>query len=188
FTAYSGPKSLATVAPVPAPTFPSGTSPSAAASHAARPAAAPGLAFGSPTARSNSTAAGTIGTRATPVSKPMPASSRYATTPSAAASPKALPPVSRIAFASCTSMPGRSRSVSRVPGAPPRTTPDPTVPGGGRTTVQPVMPAASVQCPTRIPGTRVITDASSGSSALNVPARDPGAHPGDDLVADGPGR
>ncbi len=154
----SSPDILATVAPVPAPTCPSRTS-SLAASQAARPSVGPGRARGSPVPRSNSTAAGTIGTRTpeSPTSNPIPRSSSQPITPSAAARPKALPPVRSTASTCSTSMPGRSRSVSRVPGAPPRTSPDPTVPGGQSTTVQPVRPTGSVQCPTRIPGMRVIT-------------------------------
>src|SRR5262245_51913810 len=84
-------------------------------------------------------------------------------------------------------MPGRRRSVSRVPGAPPRTTPDATVPGGGSTTVHPVSPTGSVQWPTRMPGTRVIIGGWVSTSRVNVAARDPGAHSADDLVADGSG-
>src|SRR3712207_7289671 len=44
---------------------------------------------------------------------------------------------------------GWSRSVSRVPGPPPRTLAAATLPGGGTTTVQPVRPTGSVQWPTR---------------------------------------
>src|SRR5439155_21971058 len=76
----------------------------------------------------------------------------------AAARPNALPPVSRTASTCWTSVPGRRRSVSRVPGAPPRTSPEPIVPGGQSSTVHPVSAIGSVQCPTRIPGTRVITE------------------------------
>src|SRR6266511_778443 len=170
FTARWGPWSLATVAPAPAPTFPWGTSVEAEL-HACAPSPGPGRAFGSPTPRSNRTAAGTMGTRATPASNPIPRSSRNRTTPSAAARPNALPPVSRTAWTSWTSMPGRRRSVSRVPGAPPRTSPDPTVPGGHSTTVHPVSPSRSVQLPTRIPGTSVT--APSGSAGPPVTRRDP---------------
>src|SRR5215472_3315974 len=57
-----------------------------------------------------------------------------------------------------TSMPGRSRSVSRVPGAEPLTSTLATAPSSGRrTTVQPVRAAASVQCPTRTPATSVMS-------------------------------
>src|SRR5215211_5325612 len=57
----SGPAVLPTVAPMPAPTLPIGPSAVVAASQAASPSAGPGRASQSPTARSNSTAAGTIG-------------------------------------------------------------------------------------------------------------------------------
>ena len=160
-TANAGSGSLATVAPVPAPTLPSATGPSVAASHAAAPSSGPGRAAGSPTPRSNRIAAGTIGTRAGPASNPIPRESSHRATPSAAASPNALPPVSTTAWTSSTRVPGRSASVSRVPGAPPRTSTDPTVPGGHRTTVQPVMPARSVAWPTRMPATSVIDPAGS---------------------------
>ena len=61
-----------------------------------------------------------------------------AATPSAAASPNALPPASTIAWTSGVNVPGRRASVSRVPGAPPFTSTDPAVPGGHSTTVHPV--------------------------------------------------
>jgi hypothetical protein len=44
-----------------------------------------------------------------------------------------------------------SASVPRVPGAPPRTSTPGTAPPGTSTTVQPVRPASSVQCPTDTP-------------------------------------
>ena len=59
-----------------------------------------------------------------------------------------------------TSVPGRRRSVSRVPGAPPRTSTPPTAPFSQRTTVQPVAARRSVQCPTRMPGTSVMASRS----------------------------
>ena len=65
-----GPITAPTTAPVPAPTLPSATGPREAAVQAAYPMAASGRARGSPTARSKRIAAGTMGTRATPVSKP----------------------------------------------------------------------------------------------------------------------
>jgi hypothetical protein len=97
-----------------------------------------------------------MGTLATIASKPTPRSDRNRITPSAAASPNALPPVSKTALTSWTSVPGRRRSVSRVPGAPPLTSPDPTVPGGQRTTVHPVAPTRSVSWPTSRPATSAI--------------------------------
>ena len=78
-------------------------------------------------------------------------------TPSAAASPKAEPPLRTTASSRSTVRWGSSSASSRDAGAPPRTSPDATVPSGSSTTVQPVRPPASVQCPTRTPGTAVIT-------------------------------
>ncbi len=77
-------------------------------------------------------------------------------TPVAASSPNADPPVSRIAYARPTRLPGRSRSVSREAGAAPRTSTPATAPFSHSTTVQPVAASRLVQCPTRMPGTSVI--------------------------------
>jgi hypothetical protein len=72
-------------------------------------------------ARSNETAVGTIGTTfGPPTGKPTPAASRQRITPLAAARPYMLPPLSTIAFIVSTMLSGRMRSVSRVPGEPPR--------------------------------------------------------------------
>ena len=165
FMPVPGSGSFPTVAPVPAPTEPSDTGPSPAASHAAYPASASGRAAGSPTTRSNSTAPTTMGMRAIPVSNPTPRSSSQRMTPFAAARPKALPPVSRIAFAPGMSVSGRRQSVPSVPGAPPRTSAAATEPSGHRITVHPVRPRGSVQCPTRTPGTSVITSSSPAPSS-----------------------
>ena len=62
----------------------------------------------------------------------------------AAANPNALPPLSRTACTSLTRAVGRSRSVSRVPGAEPRTSTPPTAPSSQMTTVQPVAADALV--------------------------------------------
>src|SRR5689334_12101943 len=51
---------------------------------------------------------------------------------------------------------GLRRSVSRVPGAEPRTSPPATAPVSYKTTVQPVGLRESVKCPTLIPSTSVI--------------------------------
>src|SRR6185369_3398071 len=51
---------------------------------------------------------------------------------------------------------GLSRSVSRVPGAAPRTSTPATAPSSVRITVQPVGLRESVKCPTLIPATSVI--------------------------------
>ncbi len=85
-----------------------------------------------------STAAGTVGTRTGPISLPIPRSSRYRSTPPALARPNALPPVRTIACATSMIVPGCRMSVPRVPGAPPRTSQEAIVPGGGRITVHPV--------------------------------------------------
>src|SRR5690606_12476312 len=78
-------------------------------------------------------------------------------TPAAAARPKALPPVSRMAWIRSTRESGRSKSVSRVPGAGPRTSTQATAPSGGNsTTVQPVIPTGSPAWPTCTPGTWVM--------------------------------
>src|SRR5919106_1155959 len=116
----------------------------------------PGRRVASPTPRSKITAAATVGTTTGPISEPMPRPSRYRSTPLAVARPNALPPVRTTACASSMSVPGWRMSVPRVPGAPPRTSQEATVPGGGRTTVHPVSATWSDQWPTRIPSTSVI--------------------------------
>src|SRR5579884_3493553 len=78
-------------------------------------------------------------------------------TPLAASRPKALPPVSRMAFTRSTRCRGRSRSVSRVAGAPPRTSTPPVAGRSQRMTVQPVPASRLVSCPTRMPGMSVMS-------------------------------
>ena len=100
------------------------------------------------------TAALTMGTRAMPgTSWPSPSPSHQWATPSAAANPKALPPVRITAVGPAGPASGSSSASSRVLGPPPRTSTPPTVPAGGITTVHPVPATASVQCPTRTPAT-----------------------------------
>ena len=101
-------------------------------------------------------AAGTMGTRAVPTCTPMPRSSSQRITPPAASSPKALPPDSSTACTTSTAFSGESKSVSRVPGAAPRTSTPPTAPFGVRITVQPVGRRVSVKWPTLMPGTSVM--------------------------------
>src|SRR5579884_590037 len=180
--ASSGPRHEPTVAP--APIGPVSIRPPMAASQAARPSAGPGRTEGSPTPRSNSTTPTTIGTGPARVGKPTPCSARAATTPSQAANPKAEPPVSTTASTRCTRRSGERRSHSRVPGAPPLTSPEATAPSGSSTTVHPVRARASVQWPTRTPGTSVSTGAGAGG-APGVAAGHPGAQRRDHLVADG---
>ena len=64
----------------------------------------------SPIHRSNSTAAGTIGTRAGPTCRPWPRSSSQRITPPAASRPKALPPVSSSAC-TCSTRLSRAQQV-----------------------------------------------------------------------------
>ena len=80
----------------------------------------------------------TIGTGPPRSGSPMPRSSQNRITPSAAASPNAEPPVEHDRVEPATSRAGSSSANSRVAGAPPRTSPDATVPSGNSTTVQPV--------------------------------------------------
>ena len=148
---------LPMVQPQPAPCGPWAT-PLAAAVTAARPIAASGVTLASPTPRSNKTAAGTMGTRAMPISMPMPDCAKKRMTPSAAARPKALPPLKTTACACSTRLPGRRTSVSRVPGAAPRTLTPAIAPSRGpKTTVTPVRADSFSICPTRMPCTFVIS-------------------------------
>ncbi len=92
-------------------------------------------------------AAGTIGTSPPGVAYPRPRSSSQRIAPSAAASPKALPPLSTTPLISAAPASGPITSVSRVPGPPPRTSTPALLPGGTTTAVQPVSPSRFVQCP-----------------------------------------
>src|SRR5271168_3295478 len=76
-------------------------------------------------------------------------------TPDAVSRPYALPPESTIAWTCCTILMGLSRSVSRVPGAEPRTSTPAVAPASHRMTVHPVGRALSVKWPTLIPPTSV---------------------------------
>ena len=71
-------------------------------------------------------AVGTIGTMASATATPRPRSLSQRITPSAAESPNAEPPDRQIASMRSLRDAGSSRSVSRVPGAPPRTSTDAT--------------------------------------------------------------
>ena len=67
------------------------------------------------------------------------------------------PPDNTTALTLSTMFSDRSRSVSRVPGAPPRCDTPPTAPAPSTiTTVQPVGRPGIVYCPTLMPGTAVI--------------------------------
>ena len=168
FMAQACPNSLPTVAPAPAPTLPVAQGVLVAASQAARPAAASGRMEALPTGRSNNTAAGTMGTRPTPTSRPYPCSSSHSATPVAADRPQALPPLSTMACTCSTRFPGRSRSVSRVPGAAPRTSTAATAPSGVSTTLHPVGRRSEVKCPTCTPCTRVMQPESGRGEADRV--------------------
>src|SRR5262245_50376592 len=100
-------------------------------------------------------AAGTIGTLPAVVGYPTLCSSSQRTTPAAASSPKALPPVSTMAFTRSTRLTGSSKSVSRVAGAAPRCDTPPTASPSTTTTVQPVGLSVRVKCPTLMPDTAV---------------------------------
>src|ERR1700734_2161759 len=130
-------------APTPAPTVPTATS-VPAVRHASYPNSAVGRLLQPPTSRSKITAAGTIGTTPPAIATPRSCSSSQRVTPSAADNPKALPPAINTASTYRTLLAGSSRSVSRVPGAPPRTSTAPTVPGGVRTTVTPLAQPAPI--------------------------------------------
>src|SRR5579872_76042 len=116
----------------------------------------------------------TIGTGPAGDANPIPRSSHQRTTPSQDAKPNADPPVSTTAFTSDTVLLGSSSAHSRVPGAPPRTSPDATVPDGNSTTVHPVRPAASLQCPTRTPATSVTPPGAEAAPVPVIPRRTPG--------------
>src|SRR5215213_1057685 len=90
---------------------------------------------------------------ATPTSRPTPLSSRNRLTPSAAASPKALPPVNSRACLCASTPVGCRPAVPRVSGEEPRASIPTTVVRSKRIAVHPVTPAASVAWPTSTPGT-----------------------------------
>ena len=138
------PLSRPALAPSPAPALPSANSLPARAA-ASRPSRRCG---GSPLQcrrpgklRSKRIAAGTIGTRASPTAKPRPCAASQSMTPAAASSPNAEPPDSTIASTRSTSVAGPSSSVSRLPGAPPRTSTAATAGASAITTVAPVIAA-----------------------------------------------
>ena len=148
-TAPSAPRHFPTVALAPAPTAPVGSGSSrAAATAAAYPSSAVGRVPPDAT-RSKMHAAGTIGTGPPAVGKPWPRSARYCMTPSAVASPNADPPENTTASTRVTKRTGSSTSNSRVAGAPPRTSPEPTDPAGNSNTVTPL--PSRVTCPARTP-------------------------------------
>ena len=143
FMAWSGPSSLPTVAPHPAPTLPSGTGlPGAQLSSAQAtermPASMSGRVKGSANARSNRQLEQTMGTMVGPTGRPMPRRSSSRAAPEAASRPKAEPPESITAWILSTVFSGFSRSVSRDAGAAPRTSTPAVAPCGATIAVQPV--------------------------------------------------
>ena len=131
-------------APAPAPTLPICTGPLFAARQAFVPNEASGRKLnGAQRPGSKRIADGTIGTIAPfATGVPMPWLSRHVMTPSAAARPYALPPLSTTACAVPTAFSDFSRSVSRVPGAPPRCVTPAVAPPRAMMAVVPVMPPA----------------------------------------------
>ena len=125
------------------------------------------------------------------VSYPRPFRSSQPTTPSAAARPNALPPVISTAWTREAFAIGFSRSISRVPGPPPRTSPEATAPSGGAsTTVQPVAasrvaPVAGLEAGRERRLAHRAVHAPAARSALAV-AADVGAAAGGDELRDGP--
>jgi hypothetical protein len=142
---------------VAAPTLPLSIGPVRAAWQAFLPQSAQmGGTNVAPRPRSYNTAAGTIGT--TWVSfkgKPIFCSYNHRTTPSDAAIPNAEPPDNTTAWTFSTRFTGARRSVSRVPGAAPRTSTPATAPSGHSTAVTPLAAETSVYCPTKMPSTSV---------------------------------
>ena len=119
----SPPFIMAVSAPVPAPTLPSANA-SLAASKALRPNARYGLSvqsFCPPFNRSKRIAPGTSGTTAEPTRNPRPVARNPSITPEHASNPNADPPASTSPSTAATVLSGASKSVSRVPGAPPIT-------------------------------------------------------------------
>src|SRR5512139_1706105 len=87
-------------------------------------------------------------------------------TPSAAARPKALPPVKSTAWHFRTRFARPRTSVSRVPGAPPRASTAAAMLVSQRMAVQPVALRRSVWWPTRMPGTSVMALRGPGCQPL----------------------
>src|ERR687885_115679 len=101
----------------------------------------------------------------------MPRSASARATPDAASSPNALPPHSTTAWTRSISVPGRHRSVSRVPGAAPRTATPATAPARHSTTVQPVSASRSDQWPTSMPATSVMASCMQGRTVNGARTR-----------------
>src|SRR5262245_15352895 len=94
-------------------------------------------------------------------------------TPDAVSRPNALPPERTTAWICLTVLTGSSRSVSRVPGAAPRTSTPATAPSSVIMTVQPVGLRESVKWPTLIPATSVIAELPSDRSGFDFINHEP---------------
>ena len=105
----------------------------------------------------DSTTRGTLQIR---VSKPMCCSSRYCMTPVEALRPKALPPLSRMAWMPDAAAMGLRSSDSRLAGPPPRTSTAQGALSGNTKTVQPVPPWRSWALPRRNPFVRAMANIS----------------------------
>src|SRR5499426_1693275 len=90
------------------------------------------------------------------MAKPRPRSRSSACTPAPASKPKAEPPDSTTASMRSIVRCGSSRSVSRVPGAPPRTSTAATAGSSNTMAVTPEARRTSSACPTRTPATSVM--------------------------------
>ena len=101
-------------------------------------------------------AAGTIGRRQVPREKPRSSSYIHDTTASPDARPCTEPPDRHMASILSIMQVGSSKSVSRVPGAAPRTSPEAVAPFSGKITVTPLRALSSWALPTVIPSTSVI--------------------------------
>ncbi len=159
-------------APRPAPALPSAKRPPLAASQASRPRRRYGgsspHSLSPPLFRSNRIAAGMIGTVKPWISKPLRRFASHGIIPAAASSPKADPPARQTASTAWAAASGRSRSVSRVPDPPPRTSTEQAARRSGRITVTPVRTLASTAWPTVRPSTSVSKFNGPGRPILRI--------------------
>src|SRR5260221_245777 len=113
-------------------------------------------------------ALGTIGTTALPTATPRPRSASQRMTPSAAERPKAEPPERQMPSTRSTRQAGSSRSVSRVPGAPPRISTEAMAGVSHSTTLTPERRRVSWALPTRMPSTSVMRLRGPGRSDIDT--------------------
>ena len=169
-----GPSSLPTVAPAPAPTQPSATGPLVAAARRGVAGGRVGRIFQSPDAqveqdRRRDDRHLHVARRRSRCPSPRGSASR----PSRRRGRTPSRPESTIAWTCSTVLTGSRRSVSRVPGAPPRTSTPQTAPASASTTVQPVGRRESVKWPTRSPATSVRPPATRGRAFGGEPCSSP---------------